>query len=281
MALTRPTPLRLPQARGALSCHAINVELGNMPGGPLAFGPEPDTDPLDEDLQLALHVCHEGLRQRRGGQDRGVEGWLGRLEAVLELHLCKLVPPTPVPAGDAVTVTAELQRLIDESGGPSPAAWAAGQGLADADRELAVHRSLPPASRAVELGVDPNTVVDQLPSVTLILGNVPVLLARDGRRRGTLGGYRAVTELLAAHRLVDDAAWLERLGVRGHSDPFVQVADRRHLAGELVAEVLDWEPELAGDVLWGARVAVLLDRRFTDHVVGCWRRGETSLRRPA
>lgn len=282
MALARPSPLRLPQARGALSCHAVNVVLGNRPGGPVAFGPEPDSDPLGEDLQLALHVCYHREELGRGGDDGGVEGWLGRLESALLTRLRQLVTPQD-QTGHAVAAADEVRHLVDGAALPSVAAWAAEHGPASADRELAVHRSLPPGSPAINLGVDPNSVVDQLPSPTLTMGNVPVLFARDQRWRGALGGYRSATELLAASRLIDDAAWLERLGVAGggpDAGPLVQVSDRRHLAGELVAEVLDWEPELAGDARWGAQVAVLLDRRFTDHVIGCWGRGESSLHRP-
>lgn len=282
MALVRPTPLRLPQVRGALSCHALNVVLGNRPGGPVAFGPEPDSDPLDEDLQLALHVCYHRQELGPGGDDGGVESWLARLESAVVDRLRHLVPPPRAPEGDAVAATAEVRRLVDGAALPSVAGWAA-EHAPCADRELAVHRSIPPGSPAVDLGVDPDSVVDQLPSATLAMGNIPLLLARDRRWRGALGGYRAATELLAASRLMDDAAWLERLGVTGGGPdvgPLVQMTDRRHLAGELLAEVLDWEPELAGDARWGAQVAVLVERRFTDHVLGCWRRGETSLRCP-
>ena len=38
------------------------------------------------------------------------------------------------------------------------------------------------------------------------------------------------------------------------------------------------EPERAGDVLFGAACGLALDNRFADHLLGCWRRGETSLR---
>jgi hypothetical protein len=279
VALTRSAPVPLPRARGTLSCHAVNVLLGNRPGGPIAFGPEPDTDPLDEDLQLALYLCAERRRfQAATGTETDLDRWAARLEAALEGRLCRLVPRPAATPADPVAGLAEVQRLVD-AGNPSPAAAAAGHGPR-ADRELAHHRSLPPASPAVELGVDPGTLLDRLPSETLAVANVPLLL-RHPRWRGALGGYRAATELLAAGRVVDDAAWLQRLGVPpgpGGADPLTLAADRRHLAGELVAKVLDWEPELVGDVLWGAAVAGGGDAGFGALLTACWGDGRSSLR---
>ena len=61
------------------------------------------------------------------------------------------------------------------------------------------------------------------------------------------------------------------------------LADARHeqialddMVAGLVAEV----PELAGDVLFGARALTEVERRFAERTLGAWHDGHTSLRRP-
>jgi hypothetical protein len=39
------------------------------------------------------------------------------------------------------------------------------------------------------------------------------------------------------------------------------------------------EPDLAEDILFGAR-ALALESRWAEHLLSCWEAGETSLRRP-
>jgi hypothetical protein len=48
----------------------------------------------------------------------------------------------------------------------------------------------------------------------------------------------------------------------------------------MVAGLLDEEPELAGDVVFGARAAVMVERRFSSRLLAAWRAGGTSLLRP-
>jgi hypothetical protein len=48
------------------------------------------------------------------------------------------------------------------------------------------------------------------------------------------------------------------------------------LAGGLASE----SPELAADVLFGARALLAVDRGFTGHLMGSWERGESSLLQP-
>jgi hypothetical protein len=40
------------------------------------------------------------------------------------------------------------------------------------------------------------------------------------------------------------------------------------------------EPELAADILFGARALMLLEARFAAALVGAWRQGSSSLRAP-
>jgi hypothetical protein len=46
------------------------------------------------------------------------------------------------------------------------------------------------------------------------------------------------------------------------------------LAGGLARQ----EPQLTGQILWGARALSALERRWTDHLLGAWERGVSSLR---
>jgi hypothetical protein len=46
------------------------------------------------------------------------------------------------------------------------------------------------------------------------------------------------------------------------------------LAGALAVD----DPEVAPDIIFGARAMVLLDTAVARHVLGCWEQGETSLR---
>ena len=49
-------------------------------------------------------------------------------------------------------------------------------------------------------------------------------------------------------------------------------------AHDLAAGVCELEPELAGDILFGASSLLLLDAQFAAMLLTCWERGETSLR---
>jgi hypothetical protein len=46
------------------------------------------------------------------------------------------------------------------------------------------------------------------------------------------------------------------------------------MAGGLVRD----EPQVAGDVLWGARALVLVEARWARHLLAAWEEGRTSLR---
>jgi hypothetical protein len=50
----------------------------------------------------------------------------------------------------------------------------------------------------------------------------------------------------------------------------------RDLAGGLVEQ----QPALLDDVLFGAAACLAVDGRVGAHLVGCWSAGESSLRRP-
>jgi hypothetical protein len=40
------------------------------------------------------------------------------------------------------------------------------------------------------------------------------------------------------------------------------------------------EPQLAGDLLWGARTLAAIEARWAEHLMGAWAAGRSSLRIP-
>jgi hypothetical protein len=48
-------------------------------------------------------------------------------------------------------------------------------------------------------------------------------------------------------------------------------------AYDLAGSLVDTEPDLAADVMFGGRCLIALERRFAEHLRGCWERGVSSL----
>ena len=129
--------------------------------------------------------------------------------------------------------------------------------------------------------------VDRVPAVTLAGLNAMSLFGLHRRLRGAAVGHLAAFEMSSSvpNRRYGDG--LRRLGFDRDATWFFDEhveADAVHeqiaaydLCGSLVAE----EPALAPDVLLGAATAVALDRLFTEHLLGAWAEGHSSLRSPA
>ncbi|MEY2403025.1 MAG: hypothetical protein QOD38_576 [Acidimicrobiaceae bacterium] len=125
--------------------------------------------------------------------------------------------------------------------------------------------------------------LDLVPGVTLATVN---LLSLFGLHRALVGaclGHLAVFEMTSvepmtrysrAHRRVtgaDDGAEFYDVHV---------VADKQHSViaiDELLPAVVDGDPRLAADVLFGARALLELEARFAAHVIDRWTRGRSSL----
>jgi hypothetical protein len=136
-----------------------------------------------------------------------------------------------------------------------------------------------------ELGLDDTYghYLDRIPGVTLATVNLMSLLGLHRRWRGALAGHLALFELTSAipNRGYGDGLRRNGFGTRA-TDFFDEhvVADSVHdmiatydLAGSLVRA----EPELAADMIFGARALLELERRFAEHLLGCWKRGTSSL----
>jgi hypothetical protein len=145
------------------------------------------------------------------------------------------------------------------------------------------------AKTMAALGLDPTygAYLEQLPALTLATVNLMSGFGLHRRRRGACVGHLAAFEMTSSipNRRYGNA--LRRLGCGREATHFYDEhveADAVHeniaawdLAGGLAAE----EPEVAADILFGARALLQLESRWAAHLMDSWERGESSLREPA
>ncbi len=145
------------------------------------------------------------------------------------------------------------------------------------------------AKTMAALGLDPSygAYLGRLPGITLATVNLMSLCGLHRRLRGALVGHLAAFEMTSSLPNRRYGNGLRRLGhgERDATDFFDEhvEADAVHeqvaawdLAGGLAAA----EPELAGDILWGAAALLDLEARWGRHLLGAWERGESSLLAP-
>jgi hypothetical protein len=137
-----------------------------------------------------------------------------------------------------------------------------------------------------ELGLDPRygAYVDRLPGVTLATVNLMSYLGLHRRWRGAIVGHLALFEMESSlpNRRYADALRRLRCSDRATAffDEHVQ-ADAIHenvAAVDLAGGLARQQPQLAGDILWGAATLVELDGRVARHILGAWAQGTSSLR---
>jgi hypothetical protein len=125
--------------------------------------------------------------------------------------------------------------------------------------------------------------VDAVPAVTLAVGNLISMFGLHRRLRGALLGHLAAYEMTSSVPNRRYGNGLRRLGfderVTGFYDEHVE-ADAVHeqiAAHDMCGGFCADEPDRVDDVLFGAASALALDRRFAEHVLGCWQDGRSSL----
>jgi hypothetical protein len=140
--------------------------------------------------------------------------------------------------------------------------------------------------RALGLDDRENAYLSHVPGVTMATVNLMSALGLRCSRRGAIVGHLAMFEMTSAlpNRRYGNA--LRRLGYDREATDFYDEhveADAVHeniaaydLAGGLARE----EPELAEDIVFGARALLHLEDRFARHLLAAWDNGETSLRHP-
>jgi len=138
--------------------------------------------------------------------------------------------------------------------------------------------------RGLELDDRENAYLGRIPGVTLATVNLMSALGLRRARRGAIVGHLAMFEMTSAipNRRYGDG--LRRLGLDEETTDFYDEhveADAVHeniAAYDLAGGLARAEPALAPDILFGARALLFLETLFAEHLLGCWKRGESSLR---
>ena len=126
--------------------------------------------------------------------------------------------------------------------------------------------------------------LDQIPAVTLATVNLMSLLGLHRRYRGAIVGHLALFEMTSSIPNRRYASGLRRLGFGGDATAFFDVhvtADAVHesiAAVDLAGGLARQHPELAADIVWGARALLAVDGRWAEHMLASWSSGRSSLR---
>jgi hypothetical protein len=139
-----------------------------------------------------------------------------------------------------------------------------------------------------ELGLDDGygAYLDAIPAVTLTTVNCASFFALHRRWRGASVGHLAVFEMTSVEPMGRYSVALRRHGFGPWARLFYDthvVADAHHqtlAARDLAGGLVRAEPHLAADVLFGAQALSAVERRFTDHLLGSWEAGRSSLLAP-
>lgn len=140
------------------------------------------------------------------------------------------------------------------------------------------------AMRAAGLDDAPGRYVDDLPAVTLTWANVMSFFGLQRRWRGAVAGHLAALEMTSSLPMRRYADGLRRLGLGADATEYFDEhveADAVHeqIAGrDLAGRLVEQDPGLLDDVLWGAAVALATDAWVTEHLLTSWAEGRTSLR---
>jgi hypothetical protein len=138
--------------------------------------------------------------------------------------------------------------------------------------------------RAASLADGYLSYLDDVTPHMLAIVNLMSLLGLHRSLRGGLVGQLCAAEITSAPRAHRMAQALRRLD----ADPACIEFYTEHVEADAVHELvmrhdvvdglLEREPELAADVVFGIQASELLEQRFTNHVLGSWQTHRTSLR---
>jgi hypothetical protein len=176
----------------------------------------------------------------------------------------------PRLTGPAKTALLEVQS--DEYGGGRP--------------ERMHSRLFAKTMRALGLDDRENAYLDRVPGETIATVNLMSALGLRRERRGAIVGHLAMFEMTSSlpNRRYGNA--LRRLGFDGEATDFYDEhveADAVHeniAAHDLAGGLARQEPELAEDILFGARALLQLEDRAGRAALASWEAGRSSLRRP-
>ncbi len=215
-----------------------------------------------------------------GGNGPSLSAYLnerGTLEAMREFSIHRSAyqlkeadPHTwAIPRFDGSAKAALIEIQLDEYGG---------------GEEAAMHSTL--FARSMEaLGLDSTygAYLDCLPGTTLATTNVISLFGLHRRRRGALIGHLAAFEATSVTPMTRYQDAMRRLGIGPEGQRFYEVhvsADAHHevvALRNMAAGLASAEPDLAADIVFGARAMMLVEEGFAHHLIDSWTDGMSSL----
>jgi hypothetical protein len=295
--------VKLPSPRGPLSETVIDT-LGGPPDGRSI--PYTDADPYGEDLTLALHVLYE---LHYCGFDGVHEAWewdpeLLKLRAHAETAFLAALR-SDVDGGDDLEAALDA-LLVEHVPGSGVSHHLRDDGTWDEMREYFAHRSVYHHKEA-----DPHAWVIPRLRGTAKAALVAVEFDEFGGGRadrmhsrlyadllegaGMSSDYLhylddvpapaiAIAEITTAPSAIRLAQALQRLEADPRCVEFFTEhieADAVHeqiMRRDVIGSLLEQEPELRADVVFGIQATELLEARLADHLLSSWAAGESSLR---
>lgn len=125
--------------------------------------------------------------------------------------------------------------------------------------------------------------VPRVPAATLAISNLISLFGLHRNRRGALAGHLAAFEMTSSIPNRRYSRGLRRLGGDAQARRFYDehvTADALHeqiAVHDLCGGLVEQEPSLASDVLFGAACALHLDNIVAGHLLSSWNAGRSSL----
>ena len=139
------------------------------------------------------------------------------------------------------------------------------------------------ADTMTALGLDPlyGSYVENLPGITLAAVNLISMFALHRRWRAAFVGQLAVSTVASIEPMEHCNQALVRLGIGAEGRRFYDArTDASHALAtreRMVAGLIDVEPQLGSDLLFGATTIVMLEQRFRGHLLEAWSSGRSSL----
>ena len=239
----------------------------------LAGPPPPTVEPASMPVRLA-EIVAEDDSPSLSGYLRGRATYQQFREFVIHrsvYHLREADPHTwAIPRLGGRPKAALIEIQLDEYGG----------GIVDRMHQELFRGTM----RWFGLDLTYGAYVESVDAATLATNNLMSLFGLHRRRRGALLGHLAAYEMTSSlpnraygnglRRLGGDAAATRFYDEHVEADAVHEQIAAYDMCGSFAAA----EPELAGDVLFGARCALALDARWATGVLDAWHAGRSSLR---